>query len=364
VVSFVVALAGLELVSFVVLSAMAMFGGKFNDPKNRPNWTEETVEFNRELQSFGHYLYEPFIGWRSEPKSGVALNIDENGNRVTANINNDNSSSVYDFYGGSTTWGFGVADASTVPSLFARLSNSVFARNFGEQAYNSRQELNYFLNNVTLGKIGNVVIFYDGENDAFNSCFASSDPFGDARGGVIRSVMMRVADDGRIRNLSEDFTIKNAVGLILPNTGYLISLLTGKPMAGVSLNLPKIGGTDICRDPFFADLVAENVVTNWKAAKLIADAHGAAFFAILQPLPYTSDVRQPYNAPMIDETVKAVYPLIKAKAGNFGWFVDGTAWLNGRSDLYTDEFGHVTKAGNQIVAEQIFRRVYSAEKPH
>mgnify|MGYP001371104477 CR=1 FL=1 len=44
------------------------------------------------------------------------------------------------FFGGSTMWGYGVSNESTIPSLFyKRTGDSVF--NFGEDSWDSRQSM-------------------------------------------------------------------------------------------------------------------------------------------------------------------------------------------------------------------------------
>lgn len=325
-----------------------------------PNWSAETTEFFSELHDFRGYRYESFIGWKSEKRAGRFINLDDDGNRITANNPTSLPTTVFDFYGGSTIWGFGVSDTNTIPSRFARLSPGIIARNFGEQARNSRQELNYFLNNAVRGRVGNIVIFYDGFNDVKHQCSGVNGPFGDARTGTIRSVMAQVDDNGQIRNLATGQKFRNVVAFLLPNTTALIERITRRPFGQLRLDM-NLKESNICHDSEMADLVAENLVQNWRTARLVANDHGATFFAILQPLPYTADVRQPYYNPGYDEVIKAVYPIIKAKAERFGWFIDGEDWLNGRTDLYIDACCHVNEKGSELIAEEILRRTIPSE---
>ncbi len=323
------------------------------------NWSEDTPQFLTEFDDSRAGLiedqgYEPFIGWRGNKTVGRMLNIDDEGNRVTDNSTNTSSTpTIVDFYGGSTMWGFGVSDANTVPSRFARLSNTILARNFGEVAYNSRQELNYMLNNVVRGRIGNVVVFFDGINDVDTGCDSANGPFGDFETAIIRSVLALIGPGGRIRNLAAGLGIRNKIALILPNTTALIERLTGRQF-GREVDFHLNNSTNICGDPEIANLVAENLVRNWEAASLIANRHKATFFAILQPHP---DVAAYYSRLQFDEIKKAVYPLIKAKAERFSWFIDGTSWLKGRTDVYIDNCCHLNEKGNELIAEHIFQEV-------
>jgi hypothetical protein len=302
-----------------------------NYQKN-PNWSEETAAFgleSEESEGFRPSGYASFIGWRSSKRTGRMLNIDDEGNRITSN-NSDFPISVFDFYGGSTTWGWGVSDANTIPSRFARIAKKIFARNFGQQAYNSRQELNYLLNNVVRGQIGDVVIFYDGINDVVSECWSENGPFGDTRTGIIRTILSQIRQDGQIRNLAANLGIRNKIALLLPNTTAVVERLTGRQLGrDVYLKMSQNSG-DACRDPEIADLVAENMVRNWETASLIAKHHKATFYAILQPFPTAESDRPTYHQPH-EEQLRAVYPLIKAKTQGFSWFIDGTSWLNGRT---------------------------------
>jgi hypothetical protein len=324
-------------------------------PKKNANWSEETVEFYSELENTQVQPYESFIGWRTNKRAGRTVNIDDEGNRLTANKPGSVSPTVYDFYGGSTMWGFGVSDANTIPSRFAQLSNAVFARNFAQQGYNSRQELNYFLNNIVHGRIGNTVVFFDGINDVNSGCDSGNGPFGDYETGEIRSMLAMIGPGGRIRNLASNLGIRNKIAIVLPNTTALIERLTGHELMR-DINMHLDDRINACVDPEIANFVAENLVHNWEAASLIASQNKATFFAILQPYPDASEMPR-YRMMAFDDVKKAIYLSIKAKAGRFNWFVDGTNWLAGRTDLNIDDCCHLNAKGNELIAERIFQQI-------
>jgi len=359
--SLLIALILLELGSYT-LSTFVLSDVRAKaiaDYQKYPNWSEETAAFFFEAEESEDFLipqgYESFIGWRGSKRAERIVNIDDEGNRITDN-NSSSPKSIFDFYGGSTTWGWGVSDANTIPSRFARITKTISARNFGERAYNSRQELNYLLNNVVGGQIGDVVIFYDGINDVSFECRSDNGPFGDASTGIIRSILSQIRQDGQIRNLAAKLGIRNKIALLLPNTTALVERLTGRRLGrDVYLNL-NLNSGNACHDPAIANLVAENTVRNWETASLIANRHKATFFAILQPYP-TAQNGQPYYHQPHEEELRVVYPLIKAKAQGFSWFIDGTNWLNGRADLYVDNCCHLNENGNGLIAERIFQEV-------
>ena len=83
--------------------------------------------------------YTSYLGYRRLPFKGSTINIDEKGIRNT--LNQGNKKEKVFFYGGSTTWGTGVLDSLTIPSLFNKFSNFNYnVTNYGESGYHSFQE--------------------------------------------------------------------------------------------------------------------------------------------------------------------------------------------------------------------------------
>ena len=65
--------------------------------------------------------YYDYISWRRDDFSGETININ-NGIRFTPTfVEASNNEIEYLFFGGSTTWGTGVNDINTYPSIFAKL---------------------------------------------------------------------------------------------------------------------------------------------------------------------------------------------------------------------------------------------------
>ena len=117
--------------------------------------------------------YRDYTVWRHNDTSGETITI-KNGIRKTTKPLNNTLNKEYWFFGGSTTWGYGVNDANTYPSHIAAKFN-VKAVNFGEIAYIARQSL-ALLNNIIITseeRLNNkeiTVIFYDGVNEVATRC--------------------------------------------------------------------------------------------------------------------------------------------------------------------------------------------------
>lgn len=125
--------------------------------------------------------YEPFTHLKPRPATGKYVNVDENGFRRTkdqgpwppgpANLN------VFVF-GGSTTFGDGVADDQTIASylqefLQGRQARPVKVYNCGRPGYYSAQERILFEKLLVTDCVPDVAVFVDGLNDCF---FGASQP--------------------------------------------------------------------------------------------------------------------------------------------------------------------------------------------
>jgi hypothetical protein len=122
------------------------------------------------------FIYEPFTEFRERPYAGRYVNVDVNGFRLSEGQgpwppDGEKYFNVF-LFGGSTTFGFGVADDQTVASHLQRLLSGLGlpkeARvyNFGRGSYYSTQERILFEKMVATGFRPDVAIFIDGLNDS------------------------------------------------------------------------------------------------------------------------------------------------------------------------------------------------------
>jgi len=112
------------------------------------------------------WRYEPVVGFVEAEHTSRFLNVDQHGirqNQAERRPITDIQDAVW-FFGGSTTFGEGVADAETIP---ARLQNVLGRRviNFGVRNYESLEE-NVLLNHyLRIGFRPALVVFLDGINE-------------------------------------------------------------------------------------------------------------------------------------------------------------------------------------------------------
>jgi len=119
------------------------------------------------------WQYEPWVGFKERPRSGRFVNVSDEGFRYSyiKNLRLDAHSINIWVFGGSTTFGYGVDDASTIPShlqkhlsdLYPEKEINVF--NFGRGYYYSTQEFALLVQLLGSNHIPLLAIFIDGLNE-------------------------------------------------------------------------------------------------------------------------------------------------------------------------------------------------------
>jgi lysophospholipase L1-like esterase len=116
--------------------------------------------------------YHAFVLHRRAPFKGETINIDQEGVRLTPGADcGPNAFKVFAF-GGSTMWGTGSPDWSTIPSYLQtgikKLKNGpICVVNFGESAYVSTQSVIELMLQLQSGNIPDLTLFFDGVNDIY-----------------------------------------------------------------------------------------------------------------------------------------------------------------------------------------------------
>ena len=302
-----------------------------------PNLTSETIGFKNETKNFHGYPYKAFLGWVSPDIQGELLNV-TNGRRLTVESKELVGNEVVHLFGGSTIWGYSVSDKHTIPSLISKNLN-LKAINYGEQAYNSRQEINLLLDNLDLIQKDDMVIFYDGVNDVYHNCRSHNSPNGHVREYYFRDVLNSNSSDTII------------------NFSFIESLSTSRFLHGLANRYFSKKESvskkylNACADPIYAANVASFLVKNWEAAEAILIRKGVKFMCVLQPNPYTFNGSITYSSEEIKSQVEIVYPIIRQKAKTLSCFHDYSTVLT--EDNYVDSCCHLNRFGNSQVSAQL-----------
>lgn len=124
-----------------------------------------------EQEHLPHTAYEPYALWKARPWAGQFFHVGHDGFRLTSTSSDDPDAFEVWMLGGSTVFGYGAPDGETIPSHLAplladRLQRPVKVRNLGQGGYVSFQEGALLLVELARGEAPDLVIFYDGYNDA------------------------------------------------------------------------------------------------------------------------------------------------------------------------------------------------------
>lgn len=294
----------------------------------------------RDYNSVQHE-YEPFVGWKMKPYKGETLNVTENGERNTLETNSSDSARSVHFFGGSTMWGEGSDDRHTIPSLFSVNNPHYNVYNHAQLAYNSRQELDALISMYTTNQKMDVVIFYDGVNDAAFLCPKEISELPSHRLVPMYREKLYAGKMKIINDLASKLFVENTLKVV-----RMFANKSGKADSPY----------DCITNPEKAEQIAEIMMRNWEIAQELVAQHNGKFLAVLQPAAYIGKPRTDHLKLDEDlgENFKAIYDRLKEKIKerNHSWVLDLTDKFNNNEYIYID-FCHVSPNGNEIIAKEI-----------
>jgi len=311
-----------------------------------PNYTDKEYAY-KIFAEFGKLKtkYQAFTGWSRLPFKGETTTIDQDGNRVHHHTNGAKEVSIAWFFGGSTMWGTGTDDNGTIAAIFDEINPNFQTINYGETGFNSRQELAHLVNLYSQGKRPDLVVFYDGVNDVGTLCRREIKVPGHSREQLIR------------KEMSSGSRYWAALQIVLVEYTKTFLYKLRKKLFPVASHKDKY----LCScDPSRAELVASQLVNNWRIAHNLVESFGGTFIGILQPVAYIGHaridhVKQDMEHPGrsgLSAQYEALYPLIRKKIKKYDFMFDMTQAYNGDVYIYAD-FCHVSRNGNEIIANMI-----------
>lgn len=129
-----------------------------------PDDVNDLLKYTWDMSVAG-WVYEEVLGFRESPRRSKFVNVNQFGIRENGSANfSFNPNEKIWVFGGSTTWGYGVADYETIPSYLEReLKKSTI--NFGRGYYYSFQENLLLSTMLRQGWRPDIVAFVDGINE-------------------------------------------------------------------------------------------------------------------------------------------------------------------------------------------------------
>ena len=299
-----------------------------------------------EIMSEGSHVitpaYEPWTTFKEPPYRGKWVNVTADGYRLNGQPHQrEQPPSVQVFvFGGSTTFGYGVKDADTIPArLEAELPNSAVT-NYGRGYYYSSLELMLFLKLLKEGKVPDAAVFIDGLNDT------------------------RMLSRGDIPPHAGTFEQILSKGFYIDERRLPVLLLTeaaGRKADGLlrwlrheakSTTLPGHAITQL------ADRVLHGYQVNRRLIRLIADAYHVKVYFVWQPVPHYAynlehhlfKEAEHHPGHELYELYHAVYAAMRRDSpGDVVWLGD---LFRNQAYVYVD-MHHYNPQANRIIAREI-----------
>jgi hypothetical protein len=343
VITFLVMLAIANWACGVYLKKSESTAGRESLP-NYKNDPEHAKKVFTDYYAVKHQ-YEPFVGWKALPYKGETLNISKEGERLHTPPAENSDGQIIRFYGGSTMWGEGSDSDHTIPALFNRENPEYVVTNHGQLAYNSRQEVDALISMYSRNEKADIVIFYDGVNDAAFLCPKEITELPAHRLVPMYREKLYVGSTQLVRDLMSKIFVENIIKVVYKNT---------------QKDAPENSPYDCLGTPGKAEEIADIMMKNWELAHEIVTSRGGKFIAVLQPAAYVGHPRTDYltldqdlgkNFAEVYRQVK-----IKIKERNHPWVYDLSDKFDGSDYIFID-FCHVSPNGNEIIAKEISKVV-------
>jgi lysophospholipase L1-like esterase len=322
-----------------------------------------------ELVKFVRLDWAPFVQWRQRPFRGTYFTIDEQGWRATpgGDGNLEGAVSVHCF-GGSTMFGVGARAEWTIPALLQRhlgeAGHQVAVVNRGQLGYVSTQEAIALQQTLKFEPPPEIVVFYDGFNDMLTAEWTG-------RAGAMLSEEMRAAEFGLFAAERRGDLARAALVGALPRTLRRLRRWTGMALRG-SVPRPQLVPLSEAQVAPLARAVIDAYAANVRMVRLLAGAYGFRTVFFWQPALASKKIKT--AAEHRFEGTQSLDPgvrrrLVAACADSFRRHPDlaGSPDAFDLSALFDDEskqvyidFGHLTEAGNDIVAAAMLPVVKAA----
>lgn len=332
--------------------------------------------------------YLPFTGYRRAEFSGAFVNVGRSGFRKSKNESHDKS--VW-FLGGSTMWGTGATDDTTIPSFFSELSGQSVL-NVGESGYSSFQELVQLEVLLVAEYKPSQVVFYDGVNDGYYSC-KKDEPlpthayrsryseYVSKYSELRRRIEGSAAKQAGVLSLGEFLAVKyDFANMLREYYGAPLEYFGGRK--AVALRSPssldserKISDMEkrnrylFCDDPVIAERAARVLIRSWLIAFSVLKERDVSVIFVLQPTATYNPLR--YNLQylidsekqkILDEehsyyefysAVRRIWHSECAQYGACDSFIDfSDLFFDSASPVFIDAY-HVSPSGNKKIAQRL-----------
>lgn len=298
----------------------------------------------------GEAVYSPLVEYAPAPHQGRMINVGADGYRSDGHAQDLRGPGTKVFvFGGSTTFGSGVADAETLPARLGEVLRAAGKEaevfNFGAASWYSTQERVALERLLTAGIRPDLAVFVDGLSD-FQSCQVPDRTAWSGRlaqATMVTSRLPLTAELGRRSNL-------------LAFSRWLIGDET--PEAP--------DRTTLCNSDAEVDQIIRRLDTNRRIIAAMADKLGFKVLFVQQPVPtfhYDNSKRPlPVNTELLAHHMNSAkgYPRMAEMRAAGQLYADNTLWLAelepADGNAYVDTV-HYSPRFNRVLAEAIGRSI-------
>jgi hypothetical protein len=239
--------------------------------------------------------YAPWVQFRTPNRTSKFLNVHDG---IRATVPRGNGNDVW-FFGGSTLYGYNVADRDTIPSQFASMSGKNVV-NYGQPYYLSSQEVDLFFHLLMKGnRRSETAIFLDGLNDVLS--LGREEPYWTSE----------------LKRLFRDHSKPDWSGA----WNGIESLSMVRLMRRLGFERPQLVDVDESPPKILDDEVAAAIIENYlksaDMARKLGRAYGVNCYFFIQPVPfyhYPNRNKDPFSVQIIqndDPGFKRVYDRLK-----------------------------------------------------
>jgi lysophospholipase L1-like esterase len=301
--------------------------------------------------------YHPYVIWRSPAFDGALLTIEPPGVRHTPGAECVPGAPRVFLFGGSAMWGWGAPDWETIPAHLQRILRSesggpVCLVNYAENAYVSTQSLIQLLLLIEAGDVPDAVIFYDGVNDVLAARQSGR--------AIVHQNLAEIA--ARVRGgrhpLLEWLSGWNVVTVM-----QHLEADRGLRAHGAAQISP---GAEVDR---LAQSVTNAYLSAYRIVGALAELHGFEYEFFWQPhllvgaKPLTPEEERMKNGGLdwilrLDPALRRLFEetyagIAAAAAEDEHLHYLGDIFDRESAQIWIDTWGHVTPAGNALVAKAI-----------
>jgi hypothetical protein len=304
----------------------------------------------REEKAARQFAYRPYTVWRTRPFRGETVNFEADGLRRTYHSHCDAREYTIWMFGGSTMRGNGSPDWGTIPSqlagLFEQAGQPACVRNYGEGAWVNTQEVTQLMLALkSEARKPNLVIFYDGANEAFV-------PYQSGSSDVHMNFdTIKNQFEGRASARRGSFAY-----LLHTNTAQLVfSLVIRAAQRAGDRAVPTNDPDGLARS------AVNNYFANMDVVNALARQYGFDYAFFWQPVvfaghkpltPLEEQIRSSKKQTHLAEWCPRVYNLVAQQQRPH--FYDLSSVFDNTSELLFLDWCHIIISGNHLIAQRMF----------